>query len=291
MPQRPTCHLQYAGIPTAAGDVENAAILEASGIVASPSQPGILWTHNDSGDVPRIFAIGPRGEDLAEVAITDAPMQDLEDIAAAPCPDGSGPCLWLADTGNNRLDRDDLAIYVVAEPTLNKDAAGRQNLSARATWRFAVEYPDDAINSEALLVAPDVTAMWLFEKVDGPVARIYERMAPFDETSWIEVDRLNSPGVAALPYGRMITGADMHPSGTRAVLRTYSGIFEYTFSEGQSPRTLSQTQAAVVTYGPTDEPQGEAIAYDEEGYGLWSLSEVPEGMPRTPLHHFSCGDD
>lgn len=291
MPERPTCHLTYQGLPTTTGQVANEEIVEASGIVASPSQAGILWTHNDSGDAPRIFAMGPSGEDIAEVAITDAPLADLEDIAAAPCPDGSGPCLWLADTGNNRLDRDDLAIYVVEEPTIPAEGERPLSLSTRAKWRFSVQYPDDAINSEAFMVAPDLAAMWLIEKVDGEQSRIFELAAPFDEETWRQVDSFASPGVASLQGGRMITGADLHPSGTRAIIRTYTGLFEYAFEEGQSPRQLSQTLGTVVTYGPADEPQGEAVGYDAEGYGLWTVSEVPGGAPHPPLHHFSCGED
>lgn len=291
MPERPTCHLTYAGLPSSPGQVANAELVEASGIVASPSQEGILWTHNDSGDSPRIFAMGPAGEDIAVVAITDAPLYDLEDIAAAPCPDGSGPCLWLADTGNNEMNRDDLAIYVVPEPVISADGERPLALSVRAMWRFAVAYPDDPINSEAFMVAPDLTAMWLIEKIDGEQSRIFEMTAPFDEETWRQVDAFASPGVASLAGGRMITGADLHPSGTRAILRTYTGLFEYAFEEGQSPRQMSQTLGTVVTYGPADEPQGEAVAYDAEGYGLWTVSEVPGGAPHPPLHHFSCGDD
>ncbi len=291
MPERPTCHLTYAGIPNVAGQVENDEIIEASGVVASPTQAQVLWTHNDSGDTPRIFAMGLEGQDLAVVHIDDAPLADLEDIAAAPCPDGSGPCLWLADTGNNAMEREDMAIYVVEEPQLDSEVTERQTLTVQAKWRYAVEYPDDPINSEAFMVAPDLSAMWLIEKVDEAQSRVFEKVAPFDDSRWTQVDAFASPGVASVEGGRLITGADLHPSGTRALIRTYTGLFEYAFEAGQSPRTLSSTLGTVVTYGPVDELQGEAIGYDGEGYGIWTLSEVPDKTPNPPLHHFTCGQD
>ena len=36
--------------PAISGDVDRAGLSELSGLVASRSQPGVLWTHNDSGD-------------------------------------------------------------------------------------------------------------------------------------------------------------------------------------------------------------------------------------------------
>ena len=45
---------------------------------------------------------------------------------------------------------------------------------------------------------------------------------------------MTSPGIA-LKYGRMITGADLHPSGTRVAIRTYTGVFEYRLAPGGTP--------------------------------------------------------
>src|SRR4051794_4913940 len=39
------------------GNLANALITEASGIVASRMNPNVLWTHNDSGHNPEIFPI------------------------------------------------------------------------------------------------------------------------------------------------------------------------------------------------------------------------------------------
>ena len=52
--------------PTDQGEVKNPAINEASGIVASRKNPGVLWTHNDSGNDAKIYAISTSGETLGE---------------------------------------------------------------------------------------------------------------------------------------------------------------------------------------------------------------------------------
>jgi hypothetical protein len=88
-----------------------AAIEESSGLVASPAHPGVFWTHNDSGDVPRLFAIDGAGELVAEFRVEGAGHRDWEDITA----DDAGH-LYIGDFGNNDNTRRDLVVYRVAEP-------------------------------------------------------------------------------------------------------------------------------------------------------------------------------
>ena len=57
---------------------------------------------------------------------------------------------------------------------------------------------------------------------------------------------------------------------------------------GPTTMTLFKTVFLRPTYGPLSEPQGEAIAYDASGTGLWTVSEDPEGEEPQPLHHFRC---
>ena len=41
--------------------IKDSRITESSGLAASLLHPGVLWTHNDSGNPPRIYAIDPDG--------------------------------------------------------------------------------------------------------------------------------------------------------------------------------------------------------------------------------------
>src|SRR5262245_23653064 len=43
---------------------------ESSGLAISRSQPGILWSHNDSGDGPNLYAIDISGKLLAVFRVT-----------------------------------------------------------------------------------------------------------------------------------------------------------------------------------------------------------------------------
>ena len=68
------------------GEVENNSIDEASGLVASRINPGILWTHNDSGGENRIFAVGTDGSNKGVFYIDGIVNRDWEDIEI-----GNGP--------------------------------------------------------------------------------------------------------------------------------------------------------------------------------------------------------
>ncbi len=270
--------------------VAEQALVEASGIAASRANPGVLWIHNDSGDAPRVFAVGTDGTSLGQLVLANGPLRDLEDIALATCPDGAGWCLWLADLGNNSKGRGDLAIYAVREPAVSA-AAPLGKSSTSTYWRFPVTYPGGAaIDVEAMVVGGSPSTITVYEKVDASIARIFRAAAPSIPDATIafgNAGTMTSPGIA-LKYGRMITGADLHPSGTRVAIRTYTGVFEYRLAPGGTPADIDAGTLVTVTLGPLSEPQGEAIAYDAAGTGIWTMSEDPDGDVTQPLHHYDC---
>lgn len=102
-----------------------------------------------------------------------------------------------------------------------------------------------------------------------------------------EVVAFPSPGLA-VSLGLMLTGADLHPSGTRLVLRAYTGTFEYRLGEDRDLTALAQLEPLFVALGPFSERQGEAVCYDAAGTGLWTLSEDLDGVGFQPLHHYAC---
>ena len=81
------------GARSSAGTLQETAITEASGIAASRKNPGVLWVHNDSGDVNRVFALTPAGTHLGIYTITGAGAVDWEDLAI-----GALGAVVLADT-------------------------------------------------------------------------------------------------------------------------------------------------------------------------------------------------
>lgn len=289
-PQVPRCTRTYTAFPSPAADLQDPELVESSGIAASSQSPEVLWIHNDSGDVARVFATGTDGAALGRLNLPAAEALDLEDIAIAACPDAATvPCLWLADTGDNARERDDVALYIVPEPSVPETGIGERQ--AASFSRVPLSYEGGPVDVEAVVVEADGGRVWLIEKVDEPAARVFAAEGPFRHGAAVEaalVTTLSSPGVGTVNNGLMITGADLHPSGRQLVLRVYTGVHEYRLDEGQSVESIGEVAPLLVTLGPFTEPQGEAVGYDSSGLGLWTVSEDVESMPGQPLHHYDC---
>ena len=206
---------------------------ESSGIAVSRTQPGVLWSHNDSGDAPTLYAINLKGQLLAKVAVEDAVALDWEDIAAGTCPGDDAspqPCLYVADTGNNNRSRDVLTVFVVAEPMISgADPTRPLPVKARS---FRYRYPDQPEDAEAIAVLPngDVTIVTkgrtptisFFGLPRADVARAVTSgevlTAAYQGDSGIAPDQ---------GLGRWVTAAAMSPDGMTLAVRTYSEIFFY----------------------------------------------------------------
>ncbi len=281
LPKTPALCADDYRSPKDLGKILCGELKEISGIAASRRHQGVFWVHNDSGDSARVFGIDMFGQIRAEVRFDALQFKDLEDLAVGPCPAGieAQICLWLADTGNNiRPRRETLWLYVLPEPDL-----GELTLPKTALQAYAIRYPGgEKIDCEAIAVAPDARP-YFFEKVDGPSFRLFTAAAlgtdgPNELTT---VTALESPGLG-IKYGRMVTGADLHPSGERLLLRLYTGIFEYALPHGLSGLNAADLRFSFL--GPLSEHQGEACAYDASGRNLVTLSE---GAAQT-LHFYTC---
>ena len=101
------------------GLIDNDQIAEASGIAASRKNPGVLWTHNDSGDNNRIFAINLKGQHLGEYRVGFIANRDLEDMAVGPGPQDGEQYIFLGDIGDNGAEYYIKYIYRIPEPTVD----------------------------------------------------------------------------------------------------------------------------------------------------------------------------
>jgi hypothetical protein len=117
-------------------------IPEASGLAVSRRNPGVLWSHNDSGSATVLFALDTAGTMLGRVRIPIR-TRDWEDISAARCP--SNDCLYIADIGDNRSARQRVHIYRIPEP-----APGDAETAPPEV--FNGTYADGPHNAEAMFV-------------------------------------------------------------------------------------------------------------------------------------------
>jgi hypothetical protein len=263
---------------------------EASGLAISRTQPGVVWSHNDSGDAPTLYAIDLKGRLLAKVAVVDTVAIDWEDIAVGPCPEegASAPaCLYIADTGNNSQSRDVLTIFVVAEPII-AGANPSQPLQVNAR-SFRFRYPGAAEDTEALAILPngDVTlvtkgrtptiSFFGFSKAD--VVRGVNMREPL--TAVYQGDSGIAPNQG---LGRWVTAAAMSPDGKTLAVRTYSEIFFYALEDG--PQGHRWRDLKRPCFLGEVEPQGEAMDY-LDAQTLLLGSETSQGRQGV-LHRVQC---
>ena len=90
-------------------------ITESSGLATS-STGELVYTHNDSGDEGRFFAVGPDGRTRTAYVVPGVEPRDWEDMARGPDEQGRSS-LWLGDIGDNNAVRENgLLVHRVLEP-------------------------------------------------------------------------------------------------------------------------------------------------------------------------------
>ena len=265
------------------GAVQSPRVLEASGVAVSRAYPGVLWTHNDSGDGPYLYATDLYGSDLGSVRVTDAEALDWEDIAIGPCPTSRATCLFIADVGDNLEVRPFVTVYAVPEP----DPPGSARDTARTTRAPAVlrlRYPDGARDVEAIYVAPRDGALFLVSKGRSSPVRVYR----VDRGSWTTdtvatATRVQDLALGSRREGGWITAAAIRPDGRLVALRTPTEIYLYT--PGVGGRLGPPTWPTCVIRGL--EYQGEAVDFLNDST-LVVLSEAAGLKKPGSIHTVRC---
>ena len=243
------------------GAVQTRQARELSGLVASRTQPGVLWAHNDSGDRPRVFALRPDGSVLADLDVPGARAIDWEDIAIR------GGDLYLGDIGDNDERRPSIDVYRVAEPHVPADGT-----TARAA-RLRLRYPDGPHNAETLLVDPNSGGLTIVTKQLDGRSGVY--VAPARSPTATTTLRLAAR--LRLGAGALVTGGDVSADGSVIAIRTYDSVFAWRRRSGISLAAALRGRPCV---SPTRlrDGQGEALALTRDGGAFFT---VPEGVGAT----------
>ncbi len=242
--------------------IQDPAIIESSGLAASILHPGIVWTVNDSGDEPRLYAVDGSGATVAVLTVADVDARDWEALAAVRGPDGVST-LWVGDIGDNTSSWDSVRILRIPEP---------QSLSSATVTAqsYDLVYEDGPADAEALLADPASDQLYVATK------------------------RASSPGLYALPttlsqagsntltrvreVPPVVTDGAWNPVDGRFALVGYVYAWVYADLEAEPERIVlpARPQGETVTWTP----DGGALLVGSEGVGstIWRV-DVGGGQP------------
>lgn len=246
------------------GRIEDERITESSGLAASRAAPGSLWTHNDSGDGPRLFRLNAKGGTEGVVVVEDAKAVDWEDIACFRSDDEN--LLLIADTGNNARQRPDATLYLLREPEELKDEQ-----SSRPLASLTFTFDDGPHDCEALAVDVPRGRAMLAARVWVGTTPVYELPLPTADLDETAIARR----VAELPVST-VSAMDISPDGRKLVVATYTAGYLYVRGEGES--WAEALKGKPVRLDLPARQQGEGACFDLEGEHL-HLSSEGAGQP------------
>ena len=213
------------------GELESEALAEASGLAASQSRKATFYSINDSGNEPRLFVIGERGEDRGSFPIDYEDNHDFEDLSSFQFE--GDDYLLLADTGDNFNWRPYLTVLVLREPDIDSLA---QDTVLQPVWRFNYTYPNGYRDCEAVAVDESNNRILLISKRRVPAEVFSLPLRPESENVVARLEarleKLPQPSQRDLRedswYGRsrsMPTALDIHKR--KAIVITYRDAWLY----------------------------------------------------------------
>lgn len=240
-----------------AGRLDFPPISESSGIVRSRQYPDIFWTHNDSGDEARLFAVHRDGSvfipewasGYAGIPIPNAANIDWEDIAT----DSEGN-LYIGAFGNNGNARRDLGIYVVREPNPGRVAATRAERLVRFFYPDQTAFPPEAENFDCEALFHAFGKLYLITKHRADAGATLYRLDSTDP------DRTHVLKKLAVAEGiGTVTAADATPGGERLAVLTYTALWVF-----ESPKGGDDWFSGSAHWMPIEAKQAEAVCFVDE---------------------------
>jgi hypothetical protein len=266
---------------TLLGTFEDTTISEASAAAASRIQPGVIWTLNDSGNSPWVFAFDTLGQSLGTFRVAGARNFDWETLTISPCPAGS--CLVIGDIGDNPETRPSVMLYRVPEPRLTAGSQSELGVTAPADT-LALRYPDGPHDIEAIYADASGDIYFVSKGRSKGILLFRLPAAAWDGGGAVVPELMDSlPITPDISVGQWVTDAALSPDGRRVAVRTYSGVFFFAVEAGGR---LTPDQGRECSFGLV-EPQGEGITWLDERRLL--LTSESSSKSRGTLYLLECG--
>ena len=280
-------HPPYVG-PHEAGRLTAPPRNEASGLAASRRDNDLLWTHDDSGGAPVLYAVTTHGALRGRLRVGGVKNQDWEDVAAFTL-DGK-PWLLVADTGDNDHKRRRVDLHIVPEPAADTLSPEREEIAA--PWvTLRMNYEDGPKDCEAVAFDAKERAIYLLTKRDE-VPRLYRVALPAP----LKSGEPTAQFVGLVPHlpkpsrlQRLLKGhlgqqrarpcaMDFAPDGSAAVVLTYGDVVLFPRSRDESWADAMAREPIVLA--PHYLLQAEAVCFANDGTAIFVASETSRTLLR-----------
>lgn len=254
------------------GTIQNKELNEASGLAASISNPGLLWSHNDSGDEARIFLLDDSAKNKAVYYLEGVKAQDWEEIASLQ---KDRSYLLIGDIGDNKGIRPFISVHLIEEPIYRKGIFYTDTIPAKEITTFTLTYEDGPRDAEAFFYDEIDQKLYVISKRELEVG-LYETKLPLqtDYSSSLK-DTLQLKKVALLPF-TFITSVAIAYDGGEVLIKNLLNVFYWKREDKESIPNLLKKRAIQLPYKP--EIQGEALTFALDGSGYYTMSEAPFGF-------------
>ena len=241
-----------------------------SGLVSLSDGYAVINDRGSNEPSVRVYLLN---RDCRVTRVLEAPGQkpvDIEDLARTP-----DDTLWLADTGDNDANRENVTVWAMDPAT-------------GATVAYRLSYPDGPRDVEALLMGEDRVPVLVTKNPTGN-ASVYLASQPLVGEPVAVIPLRPAGSVRFTPtrtqggepggdLGRanvLVTGGTVDYRARRAALRTYTDGYEWTLPDDAAGERIAD---AVVDSKPRRTPlpgesQGESLAYSSDGRTFLTLSE------------------
>ena len=286
---------QLAG-PTGLDDQGAATVLnEASGLAFGRRNFDTLWSIEDSGNGPRLYANSTSGVSKGwyRLDIALPADSDWEDMAFYA--DGVTRYLYIADIGDNGDNRANVKIYRVQEPQLpaNPNNQFKGVIAAANIQQLTLSYPGGARNAETLMVDPLNGDIHIVNKGGGAINlfsiaranQVWGAVNPNAVATPLQVasDQFNIP--IPLPIfhpdaafgGVPPTSGDISSDGSQIVIMSDREIVRFERRPGQAVRDAILAGGLAEIVDPAQNGKREAIAFDDSST-LPNLYTTSEGL-------------
>ena len=263
--------------PQGAHWVQDTGLSEMSGLVASARDPGVLWSINDSGSLPRLFRLDEDGRALGRVWVRGRWWRDTETLATWQ--EGDTHWLLVGDVGDNRGVREEVAVHGLAEPA-------RGDTTARIAWTLRFRYPDGPRDAEGIAVDAVAGDLLVLSKRDEPVRLYRVPLSARLSDDVVVAEFLGSPPPGAIEGEA--TGLDLDVAGHDLVVLSYGGLYVWQRQPGEdwgavlarTPQSVPMPhlrKAEAMALSAT--PGRVLVGAERLPTPLWSSDYAPEAAP------------